>query len=68
MDGTVSLDSLPETAMVNVEINSTYLRWPMYHGDTNERQLSELHMARKEGRKRNIAVNWTNTSNLQIFS
>ena len=30
---------------------SDLLRWSMYHGDTNERQCSELHMVRKEGGK-----------------
>ena len=30
---------------------SDLLRWSMYHGDTNERQRSELHMVRKEGGK-----------------
>ena len=34
----------------------------MYHGDTNERQHSELHMLRKEGGKRKMAVNRTSTS------
>ena len=28
----------------------------MYHGDTNERQRSELHMVRKEGVTGSVAV------------
>ena len=40
----------------------------MYHGDTNERQRSELHMVRKDGGKGKMAVNRTSTGNLQIFS
>ena len=31
----------------------------MYHGDTNERQRSELHMVKREGGKGKMAVNRT---------
>ena len=41
----------------------------MYHGDMNERQRLELHIVRKEGAgEGKMAVNWTSTSNLRIFS
>ena len=40
----------------------------MCHGDTNERQRFKLHMVKKEGEKRKMAVNQTSTGNLQIFS